>query len=92
MSLKESEVFFFGRFLFCFYYYYYCCTNGRKQARSFLLTIGSLENEVGVGTCLSLFSFDSTLLLLLWRLPDRTRMSRVLGETDTERTCICRIE
>ena len=39
----------------------------------------SLENERGIGIC---FFFCFTLVL--WRLPDR--MSRVLKETDTERT------
>jgi hypothetical protein len=75
---------FLALFLFPFYYYHHCCTNGRK--RGVLLTIGSLENEMGAWDLLFFFCF--TMLLLAFT----DRPSRVLEETDTEPTCICRIE
>jgi hypothetical protein len=47
---KSLEEFVSWRFFFLFsflyyYHYHHCCTNGRK--RGVLLTIGSLENEMG---------------------------------------------
>lgn len=58
-------MFYFGRFRVLFLLL--LLHQWKEASEEFSADHRSLENEMGVGICLSLFFFDSTLLLLLWR-------------------------
>jgi len=86
-SLEEFVFRAFSALLFCLFLFLLLplllLLHQWEEARSFA-DHRSLENEMGVG--IWLFFFDVATLAFT----DRT--CRVLEETDTGRTCICRIE